>query len=128
MSGKQGIHTEVSGDASRRAANAAKNIKNWVRTATGDIANEAGRYIKNNFLHGRALNLITGQTHDSVKQWYSKKDDSWYIRPGVGITGSLGYLAKWIGTSHEFMAPGFKEFLGTRDVSQEIAKKVERRL
>lgn len=128
MNRKPGIHTEVGGDAGRRVSRAARLLKGWVRSATGDVANEAGRHIKTRFLRGQALNYITGTTHDSLRQWFIPRDGSWWIRPGVGIPGSLNYLAKWIGTEHEFMQPGFKDFLAGRDVGMDIIKKIERRL
>lgn len=119
---------DFSGDAEARVKRAQEHFRGWVRTATGDVAKEGGEFIKEHYLRGQALQRITGRTHDSVKQFYVRSEQSWYIRPGVGIKGSLSYLARWIGTRREFMKPGFKRFLAERNAEREIIRKVEDKL
>jgi len=93
----------------------AKRLNSAVQHSVGNSAHDACQYIKDTFLTGRALAKLTGETYDSVKVFYDKRAKSWYIKPGVGINGHLNYLFKWIGTSKEFMKPGWQEYLSLRE-------------
>ena len=122
------LKVDISGDAEARLNRARSSISFWVISATGDIAREGADYIKDRYLRGRALDRITGTTAGSVKQFYDKKEKSWYIRPGVGIRGSLNYLARWTGTRREFMQTGFNRFLASRNVEAGIVRDLEKKL
>lgn len=122
------LHIEITGDAPKRAKSAEKYIKTWIRSAIGDLAHDAIQFIKDNYLVGQALNRRSGLTCNSVKQFWVKNEQAWYLRPGVGVPGSQNYLARWIGTPREFMRPGFERYLASRDPEGLIAKKIEGKL
>ncbi len=122
------IKRTVSGDAQDRIDRSRVYLESWVRSAVGDVAHEAGDYIKRYYLSGQALDVRSGLTRRSIKQFYDKREKAWYLRPGVGVRGSLNYLAKWIGTDKEFMVPGFKSFMAVRDIEGDIMKKIEAKL
>jgi hypothetical protein len=122
------LKVEISGDAQERIERARDHIQGWITTFTGDIAQEGSAFIKDRYLRGQALRRLTGETFGSVKQFYVKKTRTWYIRPGVGVRGSLNYLARWIGTDREFMQPGFDRFLATKDVELGMIKRLEKQL
>ncbi len=103
-------------------------IGSYVRTAIGDTAHEGSSFIKKNFMTGRAIRKLTGETYDSVQAYFAREDHSWYIRYGVRVKGHLNYIARWAGTKHEFLKPGFDAFVATKDLESEIARKVEARL
>lgn len=122
------INRQIEGDAQDRVGRASALLESWIRSATGDLAHEAGDHIKRSFLSGQNLSARSGVTRGSVKQFYDKREKAWYLRPGVGVRGSLNYLAKWIGTDKEFMKPGFDAYLNSKDIEGEIIKKIEAKL
>lgn len=122
------LDIEIGGDAIGRVRTVRKHLAGWITTATGDIAKEAGDFIKSYYLNGQALEKRTGLTYRSVKQFYVKRESAWYLRPGVGVPGSQNYLARWIGTEKEFMQPGFERYVASRDVPMRIVRKVEAKL
>lgn len=122
------IKRQIEGDALDRVGRSSALLETWIRSATGDIAHGAGEYIKRGYLIGQALSKRSGLTYGSVKQFYAKREKAWYLRPGVGVRGSLNYLAKWIGTDKEFMKPGFDAYLNSWDVEGAIIKKIEAKL
>lgn len=93
----------------------AHKLNSTVQHVVGNGAHDACEYIKNTFLTGRALAKRTGETYDSIQVFYDKQVKSWYIKAGVGINGHLNYLFKWIGTSKEFMRPGWEEYLSLNE-------------
>jgi hypothetical protein len=100
----------------------------YVTMAIGDLSHSLADNIRSSFLHGKALEMITGQTEESVKAFYEKRSQSWFVRVGVGVSGSLNYLAKWTGTEHEFMSPGFDEFKRNTNILDYLIKNVEAKI
>ncbi len=124
------LAVEISGNAARTMEYASKHISGWVFSALGDKTAEFIPFVQDGYLHGQAMRWVTGKTAGSVKMWSGrkrKKEDAWYVRPGVGIRGSLNYLYRWIGTPHEFMAPGFERFVAMARIPDYIGGKVKER-
>lgn len=121
------MNVKYSGDAPERVKRLSIEFSGWITKATGDIAKNAIAYIKSNFLHGRAMNKITGELEGSIKQWRDKREGAWYFRPGVGISGSLNYLTRYIGTEHEFMVPGWEEYQLKNNITDYLADYVEKK-
>ena len=110
----------------------------WVRWALSNESDKLVAYIKERFLSGQKLNVITGETRNSVAAWAQKANRRrkasspvYFVRPGIialdgskPIPGTLNYIAKWAGTKHEFMHPAFAAFGG----EMYIQKKVEANL
>ncbi len=69
-------------------------------------------FIKENYLLGQKMDKKTGELFDSVKFIKNKnfKSQSYVVLAGVGISGHLNYLNRYIGTQHEFMSPSFKRW------------------
>jgi len=125
------IDTEY-GDRFKRFGTALPNIVNY---SLGDIAHDIAQFIKDRFLTGRAMDRITGATYESVTAYQPKKKDAWHIAPGVGISrevtargkqGGLAYLARWNGTSREFMQPGLAEYVASGKYMDLVEANLER--
>lgn len=122
------ISMTIVGTASQDLYKRARRLKGLVRSAIGDIAHEGEEFIKKNYLEGQALHKITGELHGSVQAFYAGDKGSWFIKKGVRVRGNLNYVAKWIGTSKEFMRPGFDRFLASKDIAAQVAAKVDKSL
>lgn len=115
-------------EAAKKYEKAAKTLDTWIKIGVGDYAHDFIPYVQQNYLHGQALKRLTGETEESVNTWYSKRKKTWFVRPGIGIAGSLNYLGKWVGTSKEFMRPAFAAFSASNDLEKKIAEKIKRNL
>jgi len=111
---------------------ARKRLNSWVSFALSEEANDYAEYVKANYLMGNPVRRITGELHGSVKAWTSRKSRNGirglYVRPGVGIQGSLNYLAKWAGTPLEFMRPSFAEFRTGERILRAVKRNVDKQL
>jgi len=111
---------------------ASKRLNAWVRFALIEEANEFAEYVKETKLTGNPLKKRTGETYNSVKAWTrkatSKRASALLVRPGVGVKGSLNYLAKWVGTPLEFMRPAFTEFRRGDRILKAVSENVSRQL
>lgn len=123
-----GIKISIGGNAPETIKKLNEKYPAYVTMAIGDLSHSLADSIRSKFLHGKALDLITGQTEESVKAFYEKRSKSWFVRVGVGIPGSLNYLARWTGTEHEFMAPGFTDFQNNTDIIDYLVKNVEAKI
>lgn len=117
---------------------ASARLDAWVRYALSEDANEFAEYVKDTRLSGSSslekgsfkqpIRRITGELYGSVKAWTSKatgkRARTLYVRPGVGIQGSLNYLARWCGTPLEFMKPSFREFSRGQRILKDVEKNV----
>ena len=100
------------------------SVQQWCKFAVGKEADIFRDYVKSNWLQGKALKYRTGITHDHVKVW--SKGYTVYVRPGIGIQGTQNYLAKWIGTKHEFMRPAFKEFSSSGRIEKAVKENLDK--
>lgn len=100
------------------------SVQQWCRFAVGKEADSFRDYVKSNWLKGKALQYRTGQTHDHVKVW--AKGSSVYVRPGIGIPGTQNYLGRWIGSSHEFMRPAFREFSASGRIEKAVKENLDK--
>lgn len=98
-----------------------KGLRHAVNWELGDVAGEAVSFIKEHTLQGQILKKRSGVTYEHVGKWFSKKTGSWWIRPGVGLTGLQNYLTRWVGTEKDFMHKGFEAYA----TGQDIAKRVD---
>lgn len=103
-----------------------ERLSTWVRFGAREAAEQYTQYVKFGWLSGKALDVRTGKTRDSVRPWTNKKKQI-FVRPGVGIPGSLNYLGRWTGTSREFMRPSFRAF-GEGRVSSIVDRNIDRML
>ena len=110
-------------------------LESWVRWAVGNSSDEFVKDVKQNYLSGQKLGVITGETKSHVGAWRQKKyrgkrQSVFLIRPGINIDGLQNYLERWTGTKHEFMRPAFAAFGGeariTRDVSDNISRQLRK--
>lgn len=106
----------------------------WVNWALGNQADKLAEHIKDNYVSGQKINVITGETRNSIAAWAQKrskrKNDNapvFFVRPGViglngqkPIPGMLNYIGRWTGTSHEFMRPAYKTFGGEAYIARMV--------
>ena len=118
----------MDGEAPKLLEKLIEKYPNYVTMALGDLSQLLAYSVRNNFLHGQALDVITGRTEKSVKAFYDKKQKAWFVRVGVGVSGSLNYLARWTGTEREFMAPAFHDFANYVNIESFLAKNVEEKI
>lgn len=111
---------------------ARKRLKSWVSFALSEEANEYAEYVKLSYLSENPVKRRTGELYYSVRAWTSKKARNGirglYVRPGVGIQGSLNYLAKWVGTPLEFMRPALAEFNAGDRIARAVKTNVDKQL
>lgn len=109
----------------------------WVQYALRSEADDFTEYVKNSWLSGQAMNRRTGELYNSVKPWTPKgrpkkglfsNVQGVYIRPGVGIPGTLNYLGRYIGTEKEFMIPAFEQFTALGRVQRAVEDNVAKML
>lgn len=116
----------------------------WVNWALGNQADKLAEHIKVNYVSGQRINVITGETKNSIAVWLQRKSrrknpdaPTYIVRPGVigldgkkPIKGMLNYIGRWTGTKHEFMNPAYKTFGGeayiTRMVEGNIIKQCDK--
>lgn len=74
-------------------------------------AEDYATYVKNNYLTGQAMKNRTGELYKSVKYLKDNKmTNSYIVMAGVGVTGHLNYLNRYVGTKKEFIKPAFKDW------------------
>ena len=93
-----------------------KALPNIIDYSMGTVSRDLAEYIKKTFLNGRALAKVEGVTYDSIKA-YKTRGGLNSVGVGVGVRerngskqGGLAYLARWNGTSREFMQRGLSEY------------------
>lgn len=74
-------------------------------------AEDYATYVKNRYLSGQAMKYRTGELYKSVKYLKdSKSTNSYIVMAGVGVTGHLNYLNRYVGTDKEFIRPAFENW------------------
>lgn len=123
---------KFSGDTPRMVRYASEHLAAWVLYGLGDASHEFIPFVQYEYLRGQVLNRITGETSDSVQAWHPRKwkngEQTYFIRPGVGIDGNLNYLYRWIGTEYEFMRPAWEHFTAIRSVGDYISRNIDKML
>lgn len=106
----------------------------WVNYELGDQADKLAEHIKVNYVSGQRINVITGETKNSIAAWSQRKSrrknpdaPTYLVRPGVigldgkkPINGLLNYIGRWAGTKHEFMMPAYKTFGGEAYIARMV--------
>ena len=106
----------------------------WVNWALGEQADKLAEHIKANYVSGQRINVITGETKNSIAVWLQRKSrrknpdaPTYLVRPGVigldgkkPINGMLNYIGRWTGTKHEFMKPAYKTFGGEAYIARMV--------
>lgn len=115
-----------------------RRLNAWVYYALNDEAWDFARHVRDQWLNGRAMNRRTGETADSVLPWspvrrksqmsLSQRVGSVYVRPGVGIQGSLNYLNRYVGTSREFMIPAFQRWQANGRITKAVDDNIDKML
>lgn len=103
----------------------------WVRWSLGEESDTFVDFVKENYLSGQRLDVITGETRDHVGAWMQKKlrgkrQSVFVIRPGKGINGLQNYLERWTGTRHEFMRPAFAAFGSEAKITEAVAENIDK--
>ena len=73
----------------------------WVNWALGNQVDKLAEHIKVNYVSGQRINVITGETKNSIAAWAQrrsrrKNDDSpvFFVRPGIiGLNGCASMIA-----------------------------------
>ena len=105
-----------------------KRLYAWVSYTFREQAEEYTEYVRNAWLHGRAMDWRTGDTARSVQPWTRKRDRHILIRPGVNVPGVKNYLYRYIGTKHEFMRPAWKQFAVGNRVEDAVRQNLDKML
>ena len=106
----------------------------WVNYELGDQTDKLAEHIKVNYVSGQRINVITGETKNSIAAWSQRKSrrknpdaPTYLVRPGVigldgkkPINGLLNYIGRWAGTKHEFMMPAYKTFGGEAYIARMV--------
>jgi hypothetical protein len=97
------------------------------------ISEAFAEYVRRNKLSGQVLDVISGETRDSVGFYKIRnaRTSKWVVRPGLGIPGHLNYLAgfargmmvsvrghAYTVRPRPFMKPGWKEFRASGEVKK----------
>lgn len=90
----------------------------WVRWAVGQESDKLIKFIRENYVSGQRIDVITGEIRDHIGTWIQRKRNGksvvvQVIRPGKGIQGTHNFVGRWTGTWHEFMAPALADFGGS---------------
>lgn len=101
-----------------------KNIQYNVNGVLGEEGDAAARWIAMTYLHGKAMKKITGQTIGHFGVRWVKKYKGYFLRPGYGVPGSQNYLERYVGTSHEFVKPGFDAYMSRSGIKGKVEKAV----
>ena len=111
-----------------------ERLASWIRYAVGEDVDSFVDFVKSNYLSGQRMDVVTGETRDSVAGWLQNKLAGkrnamvFLIRPGVGIHGMLNYLERFVGTSREFMRPAWRAFGQEGRIARDVDDNLERQL
>ena len=125
------VNIDVRGDEELRAKLndiADARLQAWVNYAISDEAHLYVDYVRRSWLSGQALNANpSSDVWKSLATWTRKRDQRTFIRPGVGITGLLNYLARWDRKSgHEFMNPSWEAYGGAARIKKAVLDNVDK--
>ena len=94
----------------------------------GKAGNEAAAWISATYLHGKAMKRITGTTIGHFGVRWSKRYKSFLLAPGFHIKGNQNYLAKYVGTKHEFVRPGFEAYFSRNNITPKLEAVIQKTL
>ena len=104
-------------------------LESWIRAALGQ---KAADYVKESWLSGYPVGVVTGELRGSVKPYTPKKkvpgEVSVTVTKGAGIDGMLNYVGKWNRTPKEFMQPAWLMWQGDKQMAAGIEAIVEEQL
>lgn len=107
-------------------------LEAWIRAAMGKEADSYADYVKECWLSGDPVRMITGELRGSVAPYTPKKrvpgEVSVTVTKGVNVWGMLNYVAKWNGTSKEFMKPSWLRWQGEKRMGYAIDRVVQEQL
>jgi len=93
------------------------------------IAEEYAETVRENYLSGQVLQVITGETRASVK-FFKERPGRFGVRPGVGVPGNLNYLAGLARRGYEFMRTSNQAFQSAnrpREIAERVMRGIIRR-
>lgn len=99
-----------------------------VNGALGKEGDAAAKWIAATYLHGKAMNRITGTTIGHFGVRWSKRYKSFLLAPGFHIKGNQNYLAKYVGTKHEFVRPGFEAYFSRNNITPKLEAVIQKTL
>ena len=113
-------------------------LPKWINYVLNHDANEFAEYVRGYWASGQAINIVTGETHDTImpfvpanKRRKLKTDDIYYsVRPGVGIRGNLNFHGRWAKPAyrqvgHEFMRPAFRAFTAGDRIQRDVQRNID---
>lgn len=103
----------------------------WIAYGERKSADEFAVYVKDTKLSGNPVHNRTGELFRSVgasTPTRGKYKNKHIVRPGVGISGCLNYLNRWVGTPLEFMAPAAREFSASGKIQRNVSENIENML
>lgn len=107
-------------------------LESWVRAALGQKADSFADYVKECWLSGSPVGVVTGELRGSVKPYTPKKripgEVSVTVTKGAGVDGMLNYVARWNRTPKEFMRPAWLMWQGDKQMAAGIESIVEEQL
>lgn len=107
-------------------------LESWIRAALGQKADSFTDYVKESWLSGSPVGVVTGELRGSVKPYTPKKkvpgEVNATITKGAGVDGMLNYVAKWNRTPKEFMRPAWLMWQGDKQMAEGIEAIVEAQL
>jgi hypothetical protein len=93
-----------------------KNVKaamtqlpRYTNAAVAEIANQYAEFLRNNYLSGQAIGVVSGATKGSVK-FGKERSGVFNVRPGRGIAGSKNYLLRFERGNRPFMRTSWRAF------------------
>jgi len=102
-----------------RFIQAQSKIGNYI---VSEVSKSFSDYVRNKYLSGQVLGVISGETKASTK-FFKQKTGVFGIRPGVGIRGSKNYLSGLSKYGYSFMNPAFNSFK-TSGLHKQIIEKI----
>ena len=107
-------------------------LESWIRAALGQKADSFADYVKESWLSGYPVGVVTGELRGSVKPYTPKKkvpgEVSVTVTKGAEIDGMLNYVGKWNRTPKEFMRPAWLMWQGDKQMAEGIEAIVEAQL
>ncbi len=98
----------------------ASHLQYRVNGVLGEEGDAAAKWIADTYLHGKAMKEVTGGTIAHFGVRWSKRYKSYLLAPGYKVPGNQNYLARYVGTRHEFIKPGFNEYFRMNDISRKL--------
>jgi hypothetical protein len=97
-----------------------------VNGALGKEGDAAAKWIAATYLHGKAMNRITGTTIAHFGVRWSRRYKAYLLAPGYKIRGNQNYLARYVGTKHEFVRPGFEAYFGSHNITETLEQVIRK--